>query len=254
MTNGGPSLVLVVPCYNEADRLRGDAFVAATATYPGLTLLFVNDGSRDGTLAVLQALADRMPGRAEILDLQPNGGKAEAVRRGVLAAFERGPDLIGYWDADLATPFDALHDFLEVFVARPHTEFTLGSRVKLLGRHIDRLESRHYIGRVMATAAAVALGLEVYDTQCGAKVFRASDRLRQVFSEPFRTKWIFDVELLGRYIDSNGKGGQADLAKRIYELPLRTWTDEPGSKVRFKDGIRAFADIGRVYLARRALR
>lgn len=250
MTNDGPSLVLVVPCYNEADRLRRDAFSEAVDRYPGLTLLYVNDGSRDDTLRVLQEMAAATPGRAAVLDLQPNGGKAEAVRRGVLAAFDRRPDLVGYWDADLATPFDALHDFLEVFVSRPQTEFTLGSRVKLLGRHIVRHKSRHYIGRVMATAAAIALDLEVYDTQCGAKVFRATDRLRGIFARPFVTKWIFDVELIGRYIDSDGPGGQAALAERIYELPLRQWTDEPGSKVRFKDGLRAMADIGRVYLAR----
>jgi dolichyl-phosphate beta-glucosyltransferase len=245
-----PSLVLVVPCYNEAERLRRDAFREAVCRYPGLTLQYVNDGSRDDTLRVLREMAAATPGRASVLDLQPNAGKAEAVRRGVLAAFERRPDLVGYWDADLATPFEALRDFFDVFKRRPQTEITLGSRVKLLGRRIVRHRWRHYVGRAMATGAAVALDLDVYDTQCGAKVFRATDRLRALFERPFATKWIFDVELIGRYIDSNGRGGQAALAERIYELPLQQWTDEPGPKVRIRDGFRALADLGRVYFAR----
>jgi dolichyl-phosphate beta-glucosyltransferase len=250
MKSGSPSVVLVVPCYNEALRLREDAFIAAAERYPNLELLFVNDGSRDRTSSVLSALAARLGGRGAVLELPANGGKAAAVRSGVLQAFERQPDLIGYWDADLATPFDALDDFMDVFVARPDTELVIGSRVKLLGRHIHRRAWRHYVGRMMATFAALALGLEVYDTQCGAKVFRANERLQAVFAAPFRTKWVFDVELIARYIDSDGPGGQHRLADRLYEVPLRTWTDAPGSKVRLRDGLWALEDLGKMYWRR----
>ena len=244
------SLTLVVPCYNEAERLRPEPFHQALAEYPGLHLLFVNDGSRDRTLSVLQSYAAANPTRIAVLDVQPNQGKAEAVRRGVLEAFAAGRPLVGFWDADLATPFSQLRDFLEVLRTRPQTDLVLGSRVKLLGRHIDRKRSRHYIGRVLATGAATVLGLSVYDTQCGAKLFRAKDELRAVFTRSFTTRWVFDVEMIARYIDGAGRAGLHDRAERIYELPLRQWVDEPGSKVRAKDGVRAVADLMRLYWVR----
>jgi dolichyl-phosphate beta-glucosyltransferase len=244
-------LILVIPCYNEATRLRSDLFLQATVDYPGLRLLFVNDGSRDQTFTVLQSLASASGGRISVLDLRQNQGKAEAVRQGVLTAFESGPALVGYWDADLATPFSQLHDFLDVLHTQPNIDVVLGSRVKLLGRHIERHAVRHYLGRVLATGAALALGLAVYDTQCGAKVFRATDSVRTIFVRPFHTRWIFDVELLARYLDSGGPDEVDARASRIYELPLRIWTDEPGSKVRAKDGVRAVADLLRIYWIRR---
>ncbi len=245
------ALTLVVPCYNEAERLRGEPYRRALDDYPELNLLFVNDGSRDETLRVLRGFEEGAPGRIAVLDVQPNQGKAEAVRRGLLNALDRGTPLVGFWDADLATPFAELRDFLEVLRTRPDTEVVIGSRVKLLGRHIERKTGRHYIGRVLATGAATVLGLPVYDTQCGAKVFRATDALREVFARPFATRWIFDVEMLARYLDGAGPSGFAERASRIYELPLRHWVDEPGSKVRAKDGVRAVADLLRLYWLRR---
>ena len=251
MTTAAASLMLVVPCYNEAARFDPAAFAAAVRRWPNVSFLFVDDGSTDGTRTVLERAAAALAPHAVVLSLQENRGKAEAVRQGMLAAIAQGPDLAGYWDADLATPFDALPDFFTVFADRPETEIVLGSRVQLLGRHIVRSNVRHYVGRVFATGASLAIDLRVYDTQCGAKIFRASERVRQLFATPFLTRWVFDVELLGRYVDADGAAGRAARIDRLYELPLTTWTDVPGSKVRLRDGWRAFIDLARVRMARR---
>src|SRR5690349_3173882 len=101
----GAALTLVVPCYNEAERLSAEPYRRALDDYPELNLLFVNDGSRDETLRVLREFEAAAPGRISVLDVQPNQGKAEAVRRGLLEAMGRGTPLVGFWDADLATPF-----------------------------------------------------------------------------------------------------------------------------------------------------
>src|SRR5262249_59105570 len=106
----------------------------------------------------------------------------------------------------------------------------LGSRVKLLGRTIDRRIGRHYRGRIFATLASLVLDLPVYDTQCGAKLFRTSAILAAALSRPFRSRWSFDVELLQRLV--LGFGGVPALAVReIVEEPLAVWRDVPGSKL-----------------------
>ena len=98
------SLTVVIPCYNEAERLDEAPLLAFLDGCAEASVLFVNDGSTDATADRLAAIAAARPARIDVLSLQPNGGKAEAVRRGMLAALERGAGVIGYLDADLSTP------------------------------------------------------------------------------------------------------------------------------------------------------
>ena len=236
-------LILVVPCYNEAERFPIDSFAAFLEAHPRFGLVLVNDGSRDATLAMLTGFAARYPSRASVLDLQPNGGKAEAVRRGLLAAIERGPALVGFWDGDLATPLDAVDLFERLLSGRPDIQWVIGARVKLLGRHVDRHALRHYLGRVFATAASVTLGIPIYDTQCGAKLFRVSEPLKDSLRLPFGSRWVFDVELIGRFMSRLAATGTQDPANRIYEYPLPRWVDVQGSKVKPTDFFLAFVDL-----------
>ena len=101
-------VALVIPCYNEANRLDTAAFKNFRLPSDQIEFVFVNDGSTDGTLQLLQTL----PG--SVVNLERNSGKAEAVRRGILAALDRKPDIVGFWDADLATPFSELPGFLAI--------------------------------------------------------------------------------------------------------------------------------------------
>jgi dolichyl-phosphate beta-glucosyltransferase len=170
------------------------------------------------------------------------------VRRGMLEAFARKPDLVGFWDADLATPLDQLADFLAVFNTRPEIEMVFAARVRLLGRSISRDPRRHYVGRVGATLISHSLGLAVYDTQCGAKLFRGTDSIRELFAEPFLSRWIFDVEIIARLVRQRGR---EDAARAIYELPIMVWHDVKGSKVRSTDFFRALKDLARIHRAYR---
>jgi dolichyl-phosphate beta-glucosyltransferase len=245
-------LVLVVPCYNEANRLPASVFVDFVQHHPSIHFLLVDDGSRDGTAAVHERMMREAPSGIRALRLETNHDKAEAVRRGLLEALADGPALVGFWDADLSTPLTAIHDFLAVAAKHPETDLLLGSRVMLMGRDIRRKASRHYLGRVFATAASLALDLPVYDTQCGAKVFRVNEALRRVLSTPFRSSWIFDVEILARYlslpVDDGGKPRQG----RIYELTVPAWHDIPGSKLKARDYLRAVVDLLAIWRGRRA--
>lgn len=246
---------IVVPCYNEAERLDTDRF--REFEDGGLTrFLFVDDGSSDDTGLILSALAASDPKRFDILVLERNSGKAEAVRRGLIEALKESPGAVGYWDADLATPLSAIPDLCEVLEERSDVQVVLGSRVKLMGRTIERHAHRHYLGRVFATAASLILRLPVYDTQCGAKVFRTTDRLPLILAEPFRANWTFDVELLARFLWSGPKESLPDPQQTIYEYPLPVWRDVSGSKLRLPDYPRAAADLLTIYCtyARRARR
>jgi len=239
-------LIVVVPCYNEERRLPVDAFRAFAPEGVRLEFLFVNDGSSDGTLRLLESLHAEDPSRYSVLHLERNSGKAEAVRRGILVALERHPDLVGFWDADLATPLAEIRAFLDVFSMRPEIEMIMAARVRLLGRSISRNPGRHYFGRVGATLISSSLGLAVYDTQCGAKLFRASVPIRELFGEPFLSRWIFDVEIIARLVRQRGRDSAA---RAIYELPIKTWHDVQGSKVKSSDFGRALRDLWKIHRA-----
>ncbi len=207
--------------------------------------VFVDDGSRDQTLQVLEDLRKSREDLVSVLQLKVNQGKAEAVRQGINFALEHNAEYTGYWDADLATPLDAIPRFLAILAQRPDLDMIFGSRVKLLGRKVRRQPARHYLGRVFATVVSMMLRLPIYDTQCGAKIFRVRPETRDLFREPFLTRWVFDVEILARYIR---KSGSADLAaSRIYEYPLEEWEDVAGSKVKGADFPIALRDIARIY-------
>jgi dolichyl-phosphate beta-glucosyltransferase len=240
---------VVIPCYNEADRLRLDAFGAflSSPRSRNVELLFVNDGSRDATLSVLQTLRSLFPEKVKLLDKQPNAGKAEAVRHGMLHAIYSGEaELTGFWDADLATPLDQIPDLAGMMAERPELSMVFGARVRLLGRAIQRQPLRHYLGRCFATVASLALRLPIYDTQCGAKLFRITPELKDALAEPFQSRWIFDVELLARFVAMD-QSRPDRLKEHIYEYPLPEWTDVAGSKVASGDFFKAFGELAGIY-------
>lgn len=234
-------MIVVIPCYNEVERLQ-EAQVLALLEDPRAEVVLVDDGSRDGTAALLDRIASRAPdGRVRYLVLPENRGKAEAVRAGLLDALEGGADVVAYADADFATPPSEILRLARELDASG-AQIALGARIARLGAHIDRKATRHYLGRVFATGASLILRLAVYDTQCGAKVFRDTPALRHALSQPFSSRWSFDVELLGR-LGAGGPGVAPIASEEMIEVPLRTWVDVGGSKMSLRGALRAGADL-----------
>ncbi len=235
------NLSIVVPCYNEEQRLNVDAFSSYLNQSQDVSFCFVNDGSHDGTINVLNKLRDQFPEKVSVLDLEKNGGKAEAVRRGVeLMANQNGVDWVAFWDADLATPLDEVARFIARIQKIPNLKCVTGCRFKHLGSNIRRKMSRHYVGRCFATVVSMMLGISVYDTQCGAKMFH-SELAQKIFTDRFISKWLFDVELFFRmrdYID----------VSEIYELPLKSWEDVDGSRLKFTDFLKSPFVLLSIYL------
>ncbi len=236
---------IVIPCHDEANRLDLDAIRTFLDAEAEVDLVLVDDGSRDGTRALLEELERSRPGRVALVLNDRNMGKAEAVRCGMKEAFAREPGTVGYWDADLSTPLEALPAFRRALEG-PGIEVVFGCRLKLLGREIERRALRHYVGRVYATFVSLVLDLGVYDSQCGAKLLRANEANKALFDRPFLSRWLFDVEILARMIEQAREEPARHPARAVVELPLATWKEVEGSKVRLRDGLRALWDLVRI--------
>ncbi len=237
---------LIVPCYNEGNRLDDEAFLSLVRSEENLRLVFVNDGSSDATADRLSALHAKEPRLTSVLTLQRNQGKAEAVRQGLRQVIEEGAVFVGYLDADLATPVSEVKRLCRIFRDGDNVVL-LAARVSLLGREINRNATRHYLGRAFASIASAILTIKIYDTQCGAKLFRVTPALRAALDEPFLSRWIFDVELLGRLaVGTPGVPGVN--ISQVVEEPLMAWRDIPGSKLRPGHGVTAAGDLLRIAL------
>ena len=231
---------IVVPCFNESSRLHFPAVEQFLEQTRGIRLLFVDDGSEDATASMIAAFAAGWAERVSLFRMAGNSGKAEAVRAGVnfaLSNFEQ--QFVGFWDADLATPLQAVVPFIAVLESSEF-DVVVGSRVKLCGRHIFRKPARHYLGRVFATVVSTILGVPIYDTQCGAKLFRVNATMRDVFAIPFRSRWVFDVEILARLLQFRTA---KELEYKVYEYPLETWRDVAGSKLKPWDFLQAILEV-----------
>jgi dolichyl-phosphate beta-glucosyltransferase len=219
---------IVVPCYNESGRLDVSIFASFIQANPHLDFLFVNDGSKDDTKSVLEKLKNIVKDQVYIFELENNSGKAEAVRLGMIKLFSTNNyKYIGFWDADLATPLDEINELLNKS-KNDAISILMGCRIKRLGTKVERKATRHFFGRIFSTFASIILKLPVYDTQCGAKLFRSD--MDELFKEKFITKWLFDVELLARF--RNTYGTDACL-NNILEVPLNVWEDKGDSKLKF---------------------
>lgn len=236
---------IIIPCFNEADRFDQEALSLFAQSHSNIHFYLVNDGSLDDTLIMLNRLASNLSS-VNVLDLAKNQGKANAVRAGVLHAVEsKTYDYIGYFDADFSTPLTEVIRMLEVIQKKKAFAFVIGARLKRLGSRVERKLLRHYLGRVFSTFASLILQVGIYDSQCGAKLIRA-DLVPILFQTKFDYQWLFDVELLARFILLKGKKAAA---QDIYELPLEEWIERGGSKLGWASYFKAPFQLVKLYLS-----
>ncbi|MFY8128276.1 MAG: glycosyltransferase [Chitinophagaceae bacterium] len=225
----------VVPCYNEETRLPFKHFLDFSLQNQNVLICFVNDGSKDNTLKVLHNLENAAGGNVIVYDMPKNGGKAEAVRNGMLFVHQNySVKQIGFLDADLATSPD---EFLQMAAFKQHhPQFgaIVGSRIVRLGANIQRDDNRTFFSAIIKKAIKFILKTPFQDTQCGAKMF---DRhlVPFLFSKPFLSPWLFDVEI---FLRLQQKFGKTTLQKGVLEFPLMQWTEVGGSKLTLKHTIK----------------
>jgi len=206
-------------------------------------LCFVDDGSTDDTISCLQNLQRDHKSKVAVLLSPKNQGKAEAVRAGIMhcnANFDH--EFIAFLDADLSTSFSECLRLYDYIKENEQIGFVFASRILKIGSDIQRKKFRFVTGRVIATVISSILGLKVYDTQCGCKVFK-KDLERELFRERFISKWLFDVEIFFRMIHLYGHKGAIE---RMVEMPLKLWVDKGDSKVRMSYFFKLWVDLFRI--------
>jgi dolichyl-phosphate beta-glucosyltransferase len=233
-------VAFIIPCYNEEFRFNKEEFDRFVKIAP-FDFYFVNDGSTDKTNNVLQNFCELNSKNCFLLSLKNNLGKAGAVRYGVNTAFKKGNyKHIGFFDADLATPPDEIIRFWEFVKLQNTLLIFFGSRIKRLGSKISRSEKRHYLGRFFATAVSIVSKSDVYDSQCGTKLFHYST-IEVLFGEDFVSKWFFDIEILIRFKRISKSLSLA------YEFPLSEWNEKGGSKLKIKDFIKTPLELLKIH-------
>jgi dolichyl-phosphate beta-glucosyltransferase len=229
-----PTVSVVIPAYNEGVRLP--AFVEqltrvclATAA-PVLELIVSDDGSTPEHLEKERASVERAqarlaeagsPHRFRFLMAERNGGKGSAIRRGWRESDPQA-EWLAFLDADGAVGAEEFLRLATQATTSRSLDVVVGSRIRMAGRHVERTLFRHLQGRIFATLTDLRFQLGFYDTQCGAKLFRAS-MLRPLLDRLQENRWLLDVELL---VLMQRQGA------RPLEVPI-DWADAGDSKVRF---------------------
>jgi len=235
---------IVIPCYNEENRLKSAKFTQFVEDKLGYHLCFVNDGSTDKTLDVLNEISKGREGYISVYDCAQNGGKAEAVRQGILhLAKDPQIDYFGYLDADLSTNFSDFEDLVQT-ISNSDFQIIGGSRMARMGADITKEGSRAIISKTVNLIIRRILGMSFNDTQCGAKVM-TREIAENMFNDKFLTSWLFDVEIFLRMKKFYGVDSVQDL---ICEQPLKRWIHEDGSHLSMKDSIKIVGQLLQIRL------
>ena len=233
-------LAIVVPCYNEFERFPTDEFRDFLTLHPDIDLCLVDDASSDNTRDLFETLRTEFSGQIHILVNSENLGKAGSVRRGIRHCFQQGhAEHLAYLDADLAT---SLQECASLLTYMDHKSFVFASRILRVGAHVERKFSRFFIGRIIATAISNSLRLDVYDTQCGCKVFKAS-LTPKLFDEKFCSRWLFDVEIFSRIMSHFGPGKALEIME---EVPVKRWVDQGDSRVKISYFFKLWIDLWKI--------
>ncbi|MCL4534030.1 MAG: glycosyltransferase family 2 protein [Bacteroidetes bacterium] len=224
-----PYLSLVVPAYNEQGRLpatleKMQAFL--TSQQFRYEALIVDDGSTDGTAAIVEGAMPDFPGLR--LLKEPHRGKGHAVRQGMLAASGR---YLMFCDADFSMPVEEVVRFPEAMGSS--YQIAIASREVRGARRIGEPSHRHLMGRVFNLIVRVLAVPGLQDTQCGFKCF-TREAAREIFARQVIDGFGFDVEVL--YIARKMHLG-------ITEVPI-SWYYSPSSRVDpVRDTIRMMRDV-----------
>lgn len=226
-----PLYSIVIPAYNEQARIGATldrVMECIEARHWKAEVLVVNDGSTDGTAAIVSREARRYT-NLRLIENPGNKGKGYSVRNGILQS--RG-NIVMFTDADLSAPIEEA-ELLFASIAGG-ADVAIGSR--WLDRSRQTLQQplyRRFFGRCFNWLTRLVMNLPLADTQCGFKAFRR-EAARTIFIRQRIERWGFDPEIL--YIALR-------LGMRVQEVAV-TWGHDERSRISYlKDGLKMMQDL-----------
>lgn len=190
---------IVIPAFNEGQRLPRllQALPQTLGTAHTWEIIIVEDGSTkeqiqsiDQHLSPLSLKFNHL--KFKHLVLEKNQGKGAAIATGLK---QSSCDIVGFMDADGATSLNSIIEMYSKMASDASLDGVMGSRIKMLGRKVERDGARHYMGRIFATYFNFLFDIPAYDTQCGAKVYRR-DKILPLIDQVSDKGFVWDTQLL----------------------------------------------------------
>ncbi len=210
---------IVMPCYKEENRLPAYLKeLKETLKEIPVELIIVDDGSPIESFNRLRdKISGELSGSIFLHRYERNQGKGFAISHGIHQA---NGEIVGFLDSDGAIPAYEVKNLLNIYSDNNSFDMLLASRIKMLGKNVDRSFMRHLSGRVFVTFISTLFNIPVYDSQCGFKLFKKNsyESLKNKITD---TRWVWDTQLLILFFLNK---------KKIHEVPI-DWSGVADSKV-----------------------
>ena len=233
---------MVVPCFNEEDRYD-ENYWSELFKIPEIDWLFVNDGSTDETKKILDGLQINRNVRS--INLAKNVGKGEAIREGYLNILNiTGPKpvLLGQIDFDSSYEAEDILRLIEIGKIRIRMnkfDSIWGARVQLAGRRLQRKKYINYLSKIIILILRGFIRNLPYDPQTSFKLYNINHNQKEIFTDPFKTRWFFDIELYLRLKKMNKE-------LKIWEEPIEFVRDVDNSRINSREAYRIFRDLFKI--------
>lgn len=220
---------LIIPCYKESNRLP--LFLNSINQLPGkypIEIIIVDDGSPTKDFELLKnKISPLLTNNIRLIHYDANKGKGAAIQHGIENSVG---EYIGFVDADGAIPSHEVENFIQYILNNPLEDMVISSRIRILGKTVNRSLKRHLSGRVFITILNLFFSVPVYDSQSGLKIFKR-EKFNLIQNQISDYRWLWDTQVLILFYKSKF---------RMVEIPI-DWSDIPGSKVNlFRDSILMF--------------
>jgi hypothetical protein len=199
------------------DTFDRESFETALASCPWLELWIAGTSAQRELAGSWAADA-----RVRFFEVDSRGTESHMLQAAMKAALALDYPFVGYWGPDCEVPLTILGEWVAKLESSS-LQLVFGSRLRLVQNHHPGLWFRHYAGRVLASAISLMLNLQVYDTECCAKLFRNGELSRRLFATPFETSVCFDIETFQRLLECEVQDNSFRVARDCFEYVLRGW-------------------------------